>query len=103
MNVLIQLVVTLVLLAIWFTILYFVVKAAISAAMERQRLAVGNANQLLAAQADLTARLAKHLMAQTDLMVMQARHDGMTEEQLAPVLAQVEERRADPALSLPFA
>jgi hypothetical protein len=89
-------------LAISCLILFFVIRAAVTSAMEKHGNALGVANQLLSAQADLTARLAKHLIAQTELMVLQARHDGMTDEQLDPVLKQVAERKADPALNLPF-
>ncbi|MEO8699507.1 MAG: hypothetical protein ABI867_05660 [Kofleriaceae bacterium] len=101
MSILISLVVSAVALAVFFLLLYVVVRAASISAM-RSALNLGHTNQLLAAQADLTARLAKHLIAQTDLMVATARHDGLTDEQLAPILAQVAERKADPAFTMPF-
>ena len=84
----------------WF-ILYLVVRAAIVSAI-RKTSALGVTNQLLAAQADLTAKLAKHLIAQTDLTVLTAKNDGLTDEQLAGVMKQVEERKADPGFSMPF-
>jgi len=84
----------------WF-ILYLVIRGACLSAI-RKTSTLGVTNQLLAAQADLTAKLAKHLIAQTELMLLSARHDGMTEEQLAGVLKQVEERKADPGFSMPF-
>jgi hypothetical protein len=89
-------------LAIYCLVLFLVVRAAVTSALERQNFGLGATNQLLGAQADLTARLAKHPIAQTELMLLQARHDGMTDEQLEPVLKQVAERKADPALNLPF-
>jgi len=87
---------------IWVLIVYFTVKAAVVAALAESRGAAAAANQLLGAQADLTARLAKHLIAQTELMLVQARHDGITDAQLATVMTQIEERRAEPGLTLPF-
>jgi hypothetical protein len=87
---------------LWWAVFYFVVRAAVRSAVEPIRDADRHANQLLGAQAELTARLAKHLIAQTDLMLAQARHQGMTEEDLEPVLKQIAERKADPTFSLPF-
>jgi hypothetical protein len=87
--------------AVFFLLLYIVVRAASISAM-RHMVNLGHTNHLLAAQADLTARLAKHLTAQTDLMVATARHDGLSDEQLAPILRQVEERKADPGFTMPF-
>jgi amino acid permease len=89
-------------LAVWIAILYFTVRAAVSSANEKILNAMGTQVQLLNAQANLLQQLAKHLVAQTELMLVQSKHQGMTDEQLAPVVAQVAERKADPALSLPF-
>jgi hypothetical protein len=102
MNVLVQLMLALFVLGIWALVLYFVVRAAVSSALDRISNAQGASVQVLTAQADLTARLTKHLMAQTDLMVAQARHSGMTDAQLQPILTQVAEQKASPAMALPF-
>src|SRR6185369_2226460 len=87
---------------VWWAVFYLVVRAAVRSALESAGDLQRHANQLLAAQVELTARLAKHLIAQSDLMVAQARHQGMTDEQLESVLKQIAERKADPAFSLPF-
>jgi hypothetical protein len=87
---------------VWWVLFYFVVRAAVRAAVEPGQELQRHANTLLGAQAELTARLAKHLIAQTDLMLAQARHQGMTDEELEPVMKQIAERKADPNFSLPF-
>jgi hypothetical protein len=89
-------------IVLWWVVFYLVVRAAVRSALEPVRDLERHSNQLLGAQAELTARLAKHLIAQTDLMLAQARHQGMTEEQLESVLKQIIERKADPTFSLPF-
>jgi hypothetical protein len=97
-----ELILALIAISIWGLLLYFIVRAAVRSAIERVQDLQRQTNQLLGAQAEMTGRLAKHLIAQTDLMLAQARHQGMTEEQLEPVLKQVAERKAEPAFSLPF-
>jgi len=98
-----QFVVAILIAVIWWTILYFVVRAAVASATSSARQINNQAVSLLAAQADLLSRLTKHLTAQSDLMLVQARHDGITDEQLASVSKQLEERKADPAFTMPFA
>ncbi|SRR5258706_10393880 len=102
MDALAQLLGALIGLAIWILILYFTVKAAVSAANERILNAMAQQVQLLNAQANMSQQLAKHLVAQTELMLAQAKHSGMTDDQLAPIVTAVAERKADPAMSLPF-
>src|ERR1044071_8913053 len=89
-------------LAIWILILYFTVRAAVRSAQEKIIAGMSTMLGVLNSQAQLTQQLAKHLTAQTELMLAQAKHSGMTDEQLAPVVQQVAERKADPAMSLPF-
>ena len=87
--------------AIWCLVVYYVVRAAVISALDQHRGKLGEVGSLLATQADLTARLAKHLTAQTDLMLIQANHEGISDAQLEPVLKQVAERKADPEPSFP--
>jgi hypothetical protein len=86
---------------IYYLLLYLVIRAASVSAL-RQQLQLGHVNQLLASQAELTARLAKHLIAQTELMLLTAKNDGLTDADLEPIRKQVEERKADPSFNLPF-
>src|SRR5438132_12162497 len=102
MGFLSQLIGALIGLAIWILILYFTIKAAVTAAQERIAQGMANIAGVLNAQANLTQQLAKHLVAQTELMLAQAKHQGMTDDQLDHVVKQVAERKADPAMSLPF-
>jgi len=83
-------------LAVFFLLLFVVVRAAIKSALNDSHRGMAHLAQMLAAQAELTGRLAKHLIAQSDLMLLTARHDGVTEADLEPVLAQLAERRAEP-------
>jgi hypothetical protein len=100
---LLRLVFTLIGMTIYFVILYLVVRAAMVSALRAAGPNVSQTNHLLTTQADLTSRLAKHLIAQSDLMLITAKNDGVTEEQLAPVVKQLEERKAaDSSFSLPF-
>lgn len=85
-------------IAIWLLLLYVIVRAAVISAIRSAGANLGHTNQMLGVQADLTARLAKHLIAQSDLMLAQARHQGMTDQELAPVMKQLEERKAEPGL-----
>lgn len=98
-----QFTIAVIVFVLWWTILYFVVRAAVTSATASARQTSNQAVSLLAAQADLLSRLTKHLTAQSDLMLVQARHDGITDEQLAAVSKQLEERKADPAFTMPFA
>lgn len=86
---------------IYYLLLYVVIRAASISAMQKT-ISLNVSNQLLAAQADLTAKLAKHLIAQTELMILQAKNDGLTDEQLGGVMKQLEERKADPGFNMPF-
>jgi hypothetical protein len=99
----VRLLIALILLTLFFLILYVVIRAAVVSAIRAAGANVGHTNALLSAQADLTARLAKHLIAQSDLMLIAAKHDGVAEDQLAPVVKQLDERKAaDSGFSLPF-
>jgi len=89
-------------IVLWCMIVYFVVRAAAKSAIEQMARNIGHGVQLANAQADLLGRLSKHLTAQTDLMLAQAKHQGMTDAELAPVLQQVAERKAQPEVQLPF-
>src|SRR5512138_2941062 len=102
MESLAQMVGALIGLAIWILILYFTVRAAVMSAQQKVTNAMSTMLSVLNSQASLTQQLAKHLVAQTELMLAQAKHSGMTDEQLAPIIQQVAERKADPAMSLPF-
>ncbi|HEY5937788.1 MAG TPA: hypothetical protein VIU61_24235 [Kofleriaceae bacterium] len=84
-------------IAVFFLLLFVVVRAAIKSALKDSQRGMGHLAQILAAQTELTGRLAKHLIAQTDLMLLSAKHDGVTDTALEPVLAQVAERKAEPA------
>ena len=97
-----QFLVAIALMVLWWIVLYFVVKAATTASTAPLRQQQNQLITVATGQADLLMRLVKHLAAQSDLMLVQARHDGITDEQLAAVLAQIAERRADPALNMPF-
>jgi hypothetical protein len=99
----IRLLLSLAITAVYFFLLYLVVKAAMIAALRQAGPNLSHTNEMLRIQADLTARLAKHLIAQSDLMLITARNDGVTDEQLAPVQQQLAERKAaDSGFSLPF-
>ena len=99
----IRLLISLIGLAVFFLLLYVVVRAAMVSALRAAGPNVNHTNALLTTQADLTSRLAKHLIAQSDLMMLTAKHDGVTDEQLAPVTKQLEERKAaDSGFSLPY-
>lgn len=92
-------------IAVFFLLLFVVVRAAIKSALSDSQRGMGTLAQMLASQAELTGRLAKHLIAQTDLMLLTAKHDGVTDADLEPVLAQVAERKAEPpppGFALPF-
>lgn len=81
---------------VFWTLLYIVVRLAVISAIHKAGANVAHANAMLSAQVDLTHRLTKHLIAQSELMLIAARHDGITDEQLAGVVKQLDERRADP-------
>jgi hypothetical protein len=92
-------------LAVFLLLLYVIIRAAVISALRVEGAKLAHANQLLGVQTELTARLAKHLIAQSDLMLAQARHQGMTDDELAPVVAQLAERKAEPeppGFALPF-
>ena len=82
-------------IAIFFLLLFVVVRAAIKSAAKDSQRGMGHLAQILGAQAELTGRLAKHLIAQSDLMLLTARHDGVTDADLEPVVAQLAERKAE--------
>jgi len=102
-STLVRLVLSLLGMAVYFLILYAVIRAAMVSALRAAGPNVSQTNQLLTVQADLTARLAKHLIAQSELMLITAKNDGITDETLGPVVKQLEERKAaDSGFSLPF-
>ncbi len=97
-----QFLVAIIFLVLWWFVLYFVMKAATTAATAPLRQQQNQLISIAMGQASLLQQLTKHLAAQSDLMLVQARHDGITDEQLASAVAQIAERKADPALNLPF-
>ena len=53
-----------------------------AAAIRKAGANLAHANAMLSAQVDLTHRLTKHLIAQSELMLITARHEGLSDAQL---------------------
>lgn len=97
MSLAITILIALVIFAVFWLLLYVVVRAAVVGAIRSAGANLSTVSSLMSSQVELTHRLAKHLIAQSELMLVTAKHDGITDDQLAGVMKQLEERKAEPA------
>lgn len=77
MSLAVSILIALVMFAVFWLLLYVVVRAAVIGAIRTAGANLSTVSSLLSGQVELTHRLTKHLIAQSELMLVTARHEGI--------------------------